>query len=122
MADLDQAFVEYVVKAIVNHPDDVRTERKVDIDGVLVTLFVNPEDMGYVIGKAGQTARSLRTLLRIVGAKANERTHLRIDEPEGSMRPPREDRPDRPERGSSSSSIPDDRDPLDMSALDDIKL
>lgn len=82
----DREFVEYVVRAIVNHPDDVRAERTVDERGVLITLHVNPEDMGYVIGKSGQTARSIRTLLKIVGAKNNARVNLKIYEPEGSRR------------------------------------
>lgn len=110
MADklFDQEFVEYIVRAIVNHPEDVRTERIVDERGVLITLFINQEDMGYVIGRQGQTARSVRTLLKIVGAKENARVNLKIYEPEGARRPPRrEDRPgdDRPAR--------DDRGPRD---------
>ena len=82
----DQEFVEYVVQNIVNHPADVRTERIVDERGVLITLHINPEDMGYVIGRQGQTARSVRTLLKIVGAKNNARVNLKIYEPEGSRR------------------------------------
>ena len=89
MEEKDQEFVDYVVKAIVNNPDDVRTERTVDERGVLITLHVNPEDMGYVIGRQGQTARALRTLLKIVGAKNNARVNLKIYEPEGSNRPAR---------------------------------
>jgi len=85
--EFDQEFVEYVVRAIVNHPDDVRTERIVDERGVLITLHINQEDMGYVIGRQGQTARAIRTLLKIVGAKANARVNLKIYEPEGSRRP-----------------------------------
>lgn len=111
MAELDQQFVEYVVKALVNHPADVRTERIIDDKGVLITLFVNAEDMGYVIGKQGQTARSLRTLLRIVGAKTNQRVHMKIYEPEGS-RPP----------SAHASEDDANHDPLDMSALDNISL
>src|SRR5512135_3806065 len=84
--ETDQQFVEYVVKAIVNNPNDVRTERTVDERGVLITLFINPADMGYVIGRQGQTARSVRTLLRIVGAKSNARVNLKIYEPEESRR------------------------------------
>ena len=82
----DQDFVEMIVRAIVSHPDDVSTEREVDEMGVLITLKVNPEDMGYVIGRSGQTARSIRTLLKIVGAKNNARVNLKIYEPEGSRR------------------------------------
>ena len=82
----DQAFIEHVVKSIVNHPEDVRTERIIDDRGVKITLFVNPEDMGYVIGRQGQTARALRILLKIVGAKDNARVSLVIYEPEGARR------------------------------------
>lgn len=90
--EFDQQFVEYIVKGIVNHPDDVKTERTIDERGVLITLHINPEDMGYVIGRQGQTARSIRTLLKIVGAKNDARVNLKIYEPEGSRRPRREDR------------------------------
>ena len=82
----DQGFIEYVVKAIVNHPEDVKVERTVDERGVLLTLHINPEDMGYVIGREGQTARALRILLKIVGAKANARVNMKIFEPEGARR------------------------------------
>jgi predicted RNA-binding protein YlqC (UPF0109 family) len=85
----DQAFVEYLVKALVDHPDDVKTERVVDEMGVLITLHLNPEDMGQVIGRMGQTAKAIRTLLRVVGAKHKARVNLKIFEPEGSHRGPR---------------------------------
>jgi len=84
----DVEFVLMVVKAIVNHPEDVACERTIDERGVLITLKINPEDMGYVIGRKGQTARSIRTLLKIVGAKNNARVNLKIYEPEGSRRNP----------------------------------
>lgn len=83
----DQQFVEYVVKALVDHPDDVKTERVVDEMGVLITLHLNSEDMGQVIGRMGQTAKAIRTLLRVVGAKHKARVNLKIYEPEGSHRP-----------------------------------
>lgn len=82
--EADQTFVEYVVKAIVDNPDDVSTERTVDERGVLIKLNVNPEDMGKIIGKDGRTAKSVRTLLRVLGAKNNARVNLKIVEPEGS--------------------------------------
>ncbi|NTW14428.1 MAG: KH domain-containing protein [Candidatus Moranbacteria bacterium] len=82
----DQEFIEYVVKALVDHPDDVKVARKVDEMGVLITLDVHPEDMGMVIGREGMTAKSLRTLLRVIGAKNNARVNLKINEPEGSTR------------------------------------
>ena len=82
----DQQFIEFVVKSIVNHPEDVKTERTVDERGVLLTLHVNQDDMGYVIGRQGQTARALRILLKIVGAKDNARVNMKIFEPEGARR------------------------------------
>ncbi|MDD4995185.1 MAG: KH domain-containing protein [Patescibacteria group bacterium] len=99
----DQEFVETIVRCIVNNPKDVKTERTVDERGVLITLFLNPADMGYVIGKQGQTARSIRTLLKIVGAKNNARVNLKINEPEGGRGP----RP-RPENADIDTSAVDD--------------
>jgi uncharacterized protein len=95
--EFDQEFVETIIRGIVNHPDDVRTERTVDERGVLITLHINPEDMGYVIGRQGQTARAVRTLLKIVGAKNNARVNLKIYEPEGARRAHREERGERNE-------------------------
>lgn len=85
MADMDREFVEYVVKALVNYPDDVLVKRSVDDMGVLLELSVNPEDMGKVIGKAGATAKSIRTLLRVLGSRSDARVNLKIVEPEGGM-------------------------------------
>jgi len=98
----DQEFVDYVIKAIVNKPDEVKTERTVDDRGVLITLHVNPEDMGYVIGRQGQTARAVRTLLKIVGAKNDARVNFKIHEPEGSRRPPRRTYADESGEGESA--------------------
>lgn len=83
---VEQEFLEYVVKSIVNHPENVKVERTVDDRGVLLTLSVGQDDMGYVIGRDGQTARALRILLKIVGAKANARVNMRIYEPESARR------------------------------------
>lgn len=86
MTENDQEFVEFIVKALVDHPEDVKTDRSVDEMGVLVTLHLNPQDMGQVIGRQGQTAKAIRTLLRVVGAKRKARVNLKINEPEGSQR------------------------------------
>jgi len=83
MAQKDQEFVEMVVKQIVDKPDKVKTERKVDEMGVLIELTVDPEDMGKIIGKEGKTAKSIRTLLRVLGAKEHARVNMKIIEPEG---------------------------------------
>ncbi len=79
----DREFLEYVVKALVDHPDDVKVDRKVDEMGVLLSLKVHPEDMGAVIGKNGATARAIRNLVRIVGLKNHARVNLKIEEPAG---------------------------------------
>ena len=84
--EFDKEFLEFVVKAIVSNPKAVKVTRIIDERGVLLTLDTDPADMGYVIGKQGQTAKSLRILLKIVGAKNNARVNLKIEEPEGSSR------------------------------------
>ena len=80
----DRDFVEFIVKSIVENPDDVVVERNVDEMGVLITLKVHKDDMGKIIGKSGQTAKSLRILLRVIGSKNNARVNLKIVEPDGS--------------------------------------
>ncbi len=83
----DQEFLEYIIKALVDNPGDVSVDRRVDEMGVLLSLRVNPEDMGQIIGKAGSTARAIRNLVRIVGLKNHARVNLKIEEPEGRSRP-----------------------------------
>ena len=82
----DKEFLEFLVKSLVDNPDDVKVERKVDERGVLLTLWVNPNDMGHVVGRQGSTAKAIRSLLRIVGVKNNSRVNLKIEEPAGSTR------------------------------------
>jgi len=79
MSTIDQQFIEYIVKSLVGHPDDVSVGRTIDEKGVLLTLTVNPEDLGRVIGKRGVTAQSLRTLLRALGTKNDARYNLKIE-------------------------------------------
>ena len=78
-------FIEYVVKSIVDNPDSVEVTQTIDSLGVLITLKVEKEDMGKIIGKSGQTAKSLRVLLRMMGAKNDARYNLKIIEPEGTV-------------------------------------
>ena len=85
----DHEFLEFLIKAIVDHPEDVTVDRKVDEMGVLLSLKVNPQDMGQVVGRQGSTAKAVRSLLRIVGIKNNARVNLKIEEPEGSTHTPR---------------------------------
>jgi predicted RNA-binding protein YlqC (UPF0109 family) len=75
---IDQQFIEYIVKSLVNNPDSVTIERRIDEKGVLLELSVDPEDLGRVIGKRGATAQSLRTLLRALGTKNDARYNLKI--------------------------------------------
>lgn len=83
MAERDQEFLEFVVKGLVEHPEEVKIGRTVDEMGVLLTLDLHPDDMGKVIGRSGNTAKAIRTLLRVVGMKHNARVNLKINEPAG---------------------------------------
>ena len=83
----DQDFLEYLVKSLVENPKAVEVERKVDEMGVLLTLKIDPADMGKIIGRGGNTAKAIRILLRIVGLKNRSRVNLKIEEPEGGRGP-----------------------------------
>ena len=106
----DKEFLEFIVKSIVGNPDKVQADRTVDERGVLLTLNIDPSDMGYVIGRRGQTAQAIRTLLKIVGAKNNARVNLKINEPEGSERPA--------PRAREEAAAP----VIDTSSVDDLKI
>jgi predicted RNA-binding protein YlqC (UPF0109 family) len=106
----DKEFVEYVVKMLVDNPEAVKVDRKIDEMGVLITLDVDPKDMGMVIGREGMTAKALRTLLRVIGARNNARVNLKINEPEGSTRGVRAER---------HESIVEEK-PIEKKTLDDV--
>ncbi|HCM36909.1 MAG: hypothetical protein A3J30_02665 [Candidatus Wildermuthbacteria bacterium RIFCSPLOWO2_02_FULL_47_9c] len=82
-----QELLEYIVKALVDNPNDVKIERRVDEMGVLLSLKVHAQDMGQIVGRQGSTARAIRTLIRIAGLKAHARVNLKIEEPEGGRGP-----------------------------------
>ncbi len=111
-----QDFLEYLVKGIVDHPEAVEVQHKIDEMGVLLTLKVHKEDMGKVVGRNGGTARAIRTLLRIVGIKSNARVNLKIAEPEGSTHVPQganagmneDDEPDRPAQRQTVDQMVED--------------
>ena len=109
----DKEFLEYVIKSLVDNPEAVKVERKVDEMGVLLTLKVDPTNMGQVIGRNGNTAKAIRMLLRVVGIKNNARVNLKIEEPEGGRvdrdgtARPRTDRPDRPDRRGIDEVVDD---------------
>ncbi len=88
MHETDTQYLDYTIKALVDNPADVKITRTVDEMGVLMTLTVNPLDMGKIIGRQGNTAKAIRTLLRVVGMKNNARVNLKINEPEGGLRSP----------------------------------
>lgn len=120
MPNQDQEFLEYVVKMLVDNPSDVKVARQVDEMGVLLTLDVNAADMGKVIGRSGNTAKAIRILLRVVGMKNNARVNLKINEPAGSTRMPRER-----EMGSASFGPSEHQGAASRSvdeALEDLKL
>lgn len=75
---IDQEFVKYIVSSLVSKPDKVRVDRIMDERGVLLTLHVDEEDLGRVIGRKGSTAQSLRVLLRALGSKNEAHYNLRI--------------------------------------------
>ncbi len=115
---IDQQFIEYIVKSLVGNPDAVVIERKIDEKGVLLTLTVDPEDLGRVIGKRGATAQSMRNLLRALGTKQEARFNLKIVD-NGEPRERREDdRPVAKEESSSSDSESSDTPEEDKSAVD----
>ena len=86
MVEKDQEFLEFVIKGLVENPNDVKITRSVDEMGVLLMLDLSPDDMGKVIGRSGNTAKAIRTLLRVVGMKHNARVNLKINEPAGGIR------------------------------------
>ena len=110
----DQEFLEFLIKSLVDAPDAVEVNRKVDEMGVLLTLKVGQADMGKVLGRMGNTAKAIRTLLRVVGIKNNARVNLKIDEPEGG-RGPRPARSEGGRDGGRGSASMDD-------VMEDLKL
>src|ERR1700743_2123430 len=100
MNEIDQQFIEFVVKSLVGKPDALQVKRTIDEKGVWLELTVDAEDLGRVIGKRGATAQSLRTLLRALGTKNEARYNLKIVDV---------DRPES-ERGMRASSTTTDDD------------
>lgn len=102
---VDHEFLEFLIKSLVDHPEDVAVNRTVDEMGVLLSLKVNAEDMGQIIGRNGSTARAIRNLVRIIGLKNHARVNLKIEEPEGGRRAPRSE--EKPAAGGGSEEMDD---------------
>ena len=121
----DKEFLEYVVKNLVDHPDDVSIDRTIDERGVLLTLKVHSEDMGKVIGREGATAKAMRALLRTIGAQENARVNLKIEEPEGSPRgqvTPAPEGESAPEGTPAPEPVPEEPAQDVESVVEDLKL
>ena len=111
MSTIDQQFIEYIVTSLVGYPDDVIVDRIVDEKGVLLTLTVNPDDLGRVIGKRGVTAQSLRTLLRALGTKNDARYTLKIvnnDDDRENYTISSDDAADQPVKNSLDEAVDND--------------
>jgi len=130
MSTMDQQFVEYIVKSLVGYPDDVIVERIIDEKGVLLSLTVNPEDLGRVIGKRGVTAQSLRTLLRALGTKNDARYNLKIvnnDDDRENYTISSDDTNDEPVNNSPGESVENESDYTkqarkELAELDDLDI
>lgn len=119
MSSIDQQFIEYIVKSLVEKPDAVSVERRIDEKGVLLELTVDPDDLGRVIGKRGATAQSLRTLLRALGTKNDARYNLKIiDNGTGAPSSQQSTSSERPERQADTA----ESDSQDESVSDDTEM
>lgn len=128
MATIDQQFVEYIVKTLVNNPDKVSVERKIDEKGVLLSLSVDSEDVGRVIGKRGATAQSIRTLLRALGTKNDARYNLKIvntdnyDAPKAPAEEAEEEVPSIAEEADNEPSELAEKTRAELADLDDLEI
>ncbi len=125
MSTIDQQFVEYIVKTLVNNPDKVAVDRKIDEKGVLLSLTVDPEDVGRVIGKRGATAQSIRTLLRALGTKNDARYNLKIvntDETRSASSETSEAPTDEPEEEAEENSNLAEKTREELDELDDLDI
>lgn len=78
------SLISNVLEALVDNPTSIRLTRQLDEMGVLYLIDVHPDDMGKIIGKGGDTAKAMRSIVRAAGMRLKQRVHLKINEPEGS--------------------------------------
>lgn len=79
-----ELYFSSIVTPLLRHPDDLKVTTSQDDMGVLLSVDVHKEDMGILIGRGGETAKSIRNLVRIVGIIGKQRVSIRINEPEGT--------------------------------------
>jgi hypothetical protein len=82
MAAEDQKFIEGLVKMLVNKPKKVKVDRMVNEKGVLLTIDVDSEDLGSLVGKQGRNINALRHLARMIGLKNKSFVSIRLNQPE----------------------------------------
>lgn len=75
---MEKDLVEYVVKALVDYPDDVQVNVVEGEKSTILELRVSPNDIGKVIGKQGRIAKALRTILSAMATKTGKRASLEI--------------------------------------------
>lgn len=77
-------YIANVVKPMLKHPDYFSVVESLDSMGVLLTIDAHKEDMGIIIGKKGETAKSIRHIVRVAGMAGNARVSVKINEPSHS--------------------------------------
>jgi hypothetical protein len=80
--DSDKKFLETLVKMLVNQPKKVKVERLVNDRGVLLTIDVDPEDIGTMIGKQGRNIDAIRQMVRIIGMKNKAFVSVKLNQPD----------------------------------------
>jgi predicted RNA-binding protein YlqC (UPF0109 family) len=76
---LEEALA-HLVRGIVDHPDDVEVDLRTQRRGRVLEVRVNPADMGQVIGRAGRTAKALRTVMTAIGGRGIRVDLVDVDE------------------------------------------
>lgn len=70
--------LEYIARNLVDNPDAVEVSESAGDRGIVLSLRVDPEDMGKVIGRGGRTARAIRSVVKAAAIRSNTRVHVEI--------------------------------------------